>query len=306
MNSIKIFSPATVANLSCGYDVLGLCLDSVGDEMIITKIEKKGIVISDIQGYSLPYDSNMNAAGASAFAMLADLDIDFGFDISIKKMIKPGSGIGSSASSSAGSVWAINQLLDEPCTNLQLINYARIGEQVACGAPIADNVSTAIMGGFTLVKSTEPLQVISLPTPKDLYVVILHPQIEIRTKDARAILPINIPLNLAVRQWANIGSLVSALYTDNYDLLSSSLHDVIVEPYRSKLIPYFDDLKRVALENGALGFGISGSGPSVFSICKGKDNAEKVASRLSLFYSTCLIEFKVYVSSINVDGIKIL
>lgn len=306
MNSIKIFSPATVANLSCGYDVLGLCLDSVGDEMIITKIEKKGIVISDIQGYSLPYDSNMNAAGASAFAMLADLDIDFGFDISIKKMIKPGSGIGSSASSSAGSVWAINQLLDEPCTNLQLINYARIGEQVACGAPIADNVSTAIMGGFTLVKSTEPLQVISLPTPKDLYVVILHPQIEIRTEDARAILPINIPLNLAVRQWANIGSLVSALYTDNYDLLSSSLHDVIVEPYRSKLIPYFDDLKRVALENGALGFGISGSGPSVFSICKGKDNAEKVASRLSLFYSTCLIEFKVYVSSINVDGIKIL
>ncbi len=306
MKSIKIFSPATVANLSCGFDVLGLCLDSIGDEMLIRKIPKKGITISKIDGYDLPYKATKNAAGASALALLKKIDLDYGFDIQITKKIKPGSGIGSSASSSAGSVWAINELLGKPFSNTELIEFAREGERVACGSPIADNVSPAILGGFTLVKSTNPLEVLSLPTPDDLYVVILHPQIEIKTEEARAILPEHIPLKLAVNQWANVGALVSSLYTSDYELLSRSLTDVIVEPFRSKLIPFFDDLKEIAIKNNALGFGISGSGPSVFSLCKGKAIAEKVSEELNSFYKKTKIDFNIYNSKINTEGVKVI
>lgn len=306
MKSIKIFSPATVANLSCGFDVLGLCLDSIGDEMLIRKIPKKGIIISKIDGYDLPYKATKNAAGASALALLKKIDLDYGFDIQITKKIKPGSGIGSSASSSAGSVWAINELLGKPFSNTELIEFAREGERVACGSPIADNVSPAILGGFTLVKSTNPLEVLSLPTPDDLYVVILHPQIEIKTEEARAILPEHIPLKLAVKQWANVGALVSSLYTSDYELLSKSLIDAVVEPFRSKLIPFFDELKEIALKNNALGFGISGSGPSVFSLCKGIGNAEKVSKYLNKFYKSTKIDFNIHISKINTDGVKCL
>ena len=305
MNQIKIFSPATVANLSCGYDVLGMCLAHIGDEMIIKKVSKKGIFITKMEGFNLPIEVNKNAAGVAALALMKEATIDFGFELEIIKKVKPGSGIGSSASSAAGAVVGINHLLGNPFSKTELIKFAMEGERIACGSPIADNVSPAILGGFTLVKSTNPLQVLSLPTLSDLFVVILHPQIEIKTADSRAILPKQIPLTDAVKQWANVGSLVSALYENDYDLLSDSLNDVIVESFRSKLIPFFDDVKKISLSNGSLGCGISGSGPSIFSICKGAENAKNVAHKLRLFYKTTGIDFHIIETEVNAKGVTI-
>lgn len=308
MNEIKIFAPATVANISCGFDVLGCCLDSIGDEMIIRKSSDKGVKITKITGGDLPYETDKNVAGVSALAFLDHLnfDIDFGFEIEIHKKIKPGSGIGSSAASAAGVVFALNELLDRPFDKFQLVEFAREGERLACGSPIADNVAPAIFGGFTLVKSTNPLKILELPCFKNLFVTIIHPQIEIKTSDSRAILPTKIDLNDAVNQWANLGSLVHALHTNDYDLFADSLTDHIVEPYRSKLIPEFDKVKQNALLAGALGAGISGSGPSIFAFSKELYIAKKVEDTIIDVYKNTDIEFQTHTSKINTQGIKTL
>ncbi len=305
-NSIKIFSPATVANVSCGFDVLGFCLETIGDEMIITKTDKKGIHITKIEGFDLPFEAENNVAGVSALALIADAKPDFGFDIEIYKNIKPGSGIGSSSASAAGSVFGINQLLGNPYNKTQLTNFAMKGEALASKCEHADNIAPAIFGGFTLVKSCNPLEVLQLPTPPDLYAVIIHPQIEIKTAEAREILPETVPLKNAITQWSNVGSLVHALHTNDYDLLSRSLIDVIVEPYRSKLIPHFNDVRLQAIKHGALGCGISGSGPSIFSLCRGNEIAQNVAKGVEEVYKPSGISFEVYVSKVNIEGIKIL
>ena len=308
MKEIKIFAPATIANISCGFDVLGCCLDTIGDEMIIRKTPEKGVKITKIVGMNLPYETNNNVAGVAALALLNKLGnkIDFGFEIEIYKNIKPGSGIGSSAASAAGAVFAINEILGKPFSKLQLVEFAIKGEELACGSPIADNVAPAIFGGFTLVNSTDPLSILQLPTLKDLYATIVHPQIEIKTSDSRAVLPNKILLEDGVKQWANVGAFVHALHTNNYDLLSDSLTDYIVEPYRSKLIPEFDKIKKTALKEGALGCGISGSGPSIFTFSKGIQIANNVSDKLSSIYHNTHIESHHYVSKINTQGIKIL
>ncbi len=308
MKEIKIFAPATIANISCGFDVLGCCLDAIGDEMIVRKSPDKGVKITKITGATLPYETKNNVAGVAALALLDALnfEIDYGFEIEIYKNIKPGSGIGSSAASAAGSVFAINQLLGKPFSKIELVAFAREGERLACGSPIADNVAPAIFGGFTLVKSTNPLKIIELPTIDELYTTIIHPQIEIKTADSRAILPNDIPLKKAVKQWANVGALIHALHTNNASLFADSLTDYIVEPYRSKLIPDFGLVKESALKAGALGCGISGSGPSIFTFSKNKQVTENVAIEISKTYSKNKIPFHVYVSKINLEGIKII
>ena len=306
MKQIKILSPATVANLSCGYDVLGVCLSHIGDEMIITKADSKGVKIIKMEGFNLPMEITRNAAGVAALALLEKINLNYGFEIEIIKKVKPGSGIGSSASSAAGAVVGINYLLGNPFSKTELVQFAMEGERVACGSAIADNVSPAIFGGFTLVKSTTPLYVLSLPTPDDLYMVILHPQIEIKTIDSRDVLPKSIPLTDAVKQWGNVGSLVSALYENDYSLLSDSLEDVIIEPYRSKLIPFFNEVKQISLESGSLGCGISGSGPSIFSLCKGKQVANKVLENISSFYKSTSIEFHIFITKVNAKGVEII
>ena len=304
--SVKIFSPATVANVSCGFDVLGFCLDTIGDEMVIKKTDTKGIHITKIEGYDLPFEAENNVAGVSALAMLDHAQPDCGFEIEIYKNIKPGSGIGSSSASAVGSVYAMNELLGRPYNKTQLTNFAMKGEALASQSEHADNIAPAIFGGFTLVKSVAPLEILQLPTPQNLYAVIIHPQIEIKTSESRAILPANIPLKDAITQWSNVGSLVHALHSNDYNLLSKSLKDVVVEPYRSKLIPHFDAVRKSALEHGALGCGISGSGPSIFSLCHGNETAQDVAKAIKNVYSKTSIPFEVYVSGINTEGIKIL
>ncbi|MFC7444286.1 Homoserine kinase [Mesoflavibacter sp. HG96] len=306
MEQISIFSPATVANVSCGFDVLGFCLDHIGDKMIIKKTKEKGLKITKIEGANLPFDIEKNVAGVAALAIYQDAKPDYGFEIEIYKNIKPGSGIGSSSASASGVVFAINQLLGNPYNVTQLTEFAMKGEAVASGCEHADNIAPALFGGFTLVKSTQPLEVLSLPTPADLFATIIHPQIEVKTAEARAILPKKVELQHAISQWANVGSLVHALHTNDYNLLSHSLKDNIVEPFRSKLIPYFDDVKNAAINAGGLGTGISGSGPSIFTLSKGEKTAKDVEKAIQNVYSKTDIEFNTYVCKINTEGIKIL
>ena len=303
MKSIRVFCPGTIANVSCGFDVLGLSLAGVGDYMTVTQTAIKGITISEILGQDLPMETTQNVAGVAGLALLEALGSDAGFDIKIDKRIKAGSGIGSSAASSAGAVWAINHLLGDPFTTKELIPFAMEGERLASGVAHADNVAPALLGGFTLVRSTDPLDVISLPSPSALYATVIHPQIEIKTADSRRILKSNLSLKDAITQWGNVGGLVAGLYREDYELIGRSLQDVVIEPVRSILIPGFNEIKAAALNAGALGGGISGSGPSVFALSKGKDKALKVADAMRLAYEPFGISFDIHISNINEKGV---
>ena len=306
MNEIKIFCPATIANLSCGFDVLGLCLETAGDEMIIRKSDVKGIRITKIVGADLPLETEKNVAGVSALAMLEAVETEFGFEIEIYKNIKAGSGIGSSAASSAGAVFGINELLGRPFTRKELVLFAMQGEKLASGNAHADNVAPALLGGFTLVRSSNPLDIIKIESPSELYATVVHPQIELKTSDARSVLKQTVSLKSAITQWGNVGGLIAGLYTKDYDLIGRSLHDEIVEPLRSVLIPGFDLIKQTALENGALGSGISGSGPSIFALSKGKETADKIAKAMSAVYDEMNLPYEIHVSKVNDEGMKII
>lgn len=306
MDHIKIFAPATIANLSCGFDVLGLCLDNVGDEMTVRKIAEKTVRITRIEGADLPLEAEKNVAGVAALAMLHEWETDFGFEIEIKKNIKAGSGIGSSAASSAGAVFAINELLGKPYENKELVKFAMQGEKLASGSAHADNVAPALLGGFTLVRSYDPLDVIKIDAPEELFATVIHPQIELKTADARSVLKQNITLQNAVVQWGNVGGFVAGLYTKDYDLIGRSLQDKIVEPIRGVLIPGFDQLKSAAQSHGALGSGISGSGPSVFALSRGEKVAKDVATAMSSVFDNMKLPYEIHVSKINASGIKIL
>ncbi len=306
MNEIRVFCPATIANISCGFDVLGLALDAVGDEMVVRKSREKGIVITKLEGQDLPMETHKNVAGVAGMALLEQTDYTGGFEIEIYKKIKAGSGIGSSAASSAGAVWAMNELLGKPFDAVQLVAFAMEGERLASGVAHADNVAPALYGGFTLVRSYEPLDIVPIPAPSKLYATVIHPQIEVRTADSRKILKTNITLQDGIRQWGNVGGLVAALFTDNYALLGRSLEDHIVEPIRSILIPGFADIKSGALKAGALGSGISGSGPSIFALSKGLEIAQNVGEQMKKTYRDIGVDYDVHVSKINHEGIKLL
>ncbi|SNY99490.1 homoserine kinase [Flagellimonas pacifica] len=304
MEEIKVFCPATIANVSCGFDVLGLALEAVGDEMIVRKTAKKGITITKIIGQDLPLETSKNVSGVAGLAFLEKSDYNGGFEIEIQKNIKPGSGIGSSAASSAGAVWAMNELLGRPFSNLELVQFAMQGEKLASNVAHADNVAPAIYGGFTLVRSYNPLDIVPIPTPNELYATVIHPQIEVKTSDSRKILKTNITLEKGIQQWGNVGGLIAGLFQSDYELIGRSLQDHIVEPIRSILIPGFDELKSNAISAGALGGGISGSGPSIFALSKGMDTAQKVADSIKKTYQNIGIPFEIHVSKVNTQGVK--
>ncbi len=304
MNEIKVFCPATIANISCGFDVLGVALDTIGDEMVVRKVTEKGIKITKIIGQDLPRETLSNVAGVAGNAFLLAAEYNEGFEIEIHKKIKPGSGIGSSAASSAGAVWAMNHLLNNPFNKTELVKFAMEGERLASDVAHADNVAPALFGGFTLVRSSNPLDIITIPTPSQLYATIIHPQIEIKTSDSRKILKTTISMETAIKQWGNVGGLVAGLFKEDYELIGRSLEDYIVEPIRSILIPGFDEVKKVAIEAGALGSGISGSGPSIFAFSKGQDTALKVADAMKKVYDQIGIAYEIHVSRINMDGVR--
>jgi homoserine kinase len=306
MNEIKIFCPATIANLNCGFDVLGLCLEGIGDEMVFRKVPEKGVRITQITGADLPMETQKNVAGVAALALVNAVNPDFGFEIEIHKKIRAGSGIGSSSASAAGAVFGINELLGRPYTKHQLVDFAMKGEAVASGSEHADNVAPCLLGGFTLVRGYNPLEVIRIESPADLYAIVLHPHIELKTSDSRAVLSPTVGLKEAITQWGNLGGFIAGLYTADYGLLGRSLQDVIVEPLRKRLIPHFDAVKQAALDQGALGAGISGAGPSIFALCKGESTALAIKKAMCESYAETGLLFDLHVSKINAMGTSLL
>lgn len=303
MNEVRVLAPATVANVVCGFDILGFALSKPNDEMTMRKLAERTVRIINLDEYDLPTEPTKNVAGVALLSMLEAINADFGFEVEIKKGIKPGSGVGSSSASAAGAVVAANYLLGERFSKSELVEFAMDGEKVASGARHADNVAPCVYGGFTLVRSNNPLDIIALDHPK-LFVTIVHPQIEVKTSDAREILKQKIELKEAIAQWGNVAALVAGLQKGDYELISRSLEDRIIEPIRSILIPKFDEIKSVSKAAGALGGGISGSGPSIFMLSQTEEIAGKVEDAMSEIYEKTGIDFNIYVSEINGAGVK--
>jgi homoserine kinase len=304
MDKVKVLAPATVANLVCGFDVFGMALCEPNDTMWVSLSDEPGMRIKHIDEYNLPEEPEKNVAGVALLAMLENVECKKGFDIIIDKQIKPGSGLGSSAASSAGIVVAANHLLGNPFTNDDLVRFAMNGEKLASGVKHADNITPCIFGGITLVRSIFQLDVVPLTGPL-MYVTVVHPQIEVKTSDARQILRKEVQLKDAIKQWGNIAGLVAGLLKNDYGLISRSLEDVIIEPVRSMLIPGFDEVKKSCKEAGALGGGISGSGPSIFMLSKEETIAKQVEDVMTGIYTRLGIEYRTYVTNINYKGVQI-
>jgi len=303
MNQIKIFSPASVSNLCCGFDVLGFSIDGVGDELTITKSTNKGINIKEIKGYNVPLQNNKNTASVAAQALLDHLKINEGFDIEINKRIKPGSGIGSSAASAVGAVYGINKLLGNPLKHEELLKFAMKGEFISSKTAPADNVASALYGGTILVNNRENYNVIKLPVPKNLYAIIHHPLIEIKTSDSRGILPKSVDLKIASDQLSAVGGFIHSLHTQDFELMKISLKDYLVEQFRSDYVPAFNEIKSVADLNNTICCSISGSGPSIFTLVNSLSEAQRLKLVFDQIYRDKKLEFNSYISSLNSKGV---
>lgn len=301
---IKVFAPATVSNVGCGFDVLGFAMEEMGDIITVRKSNDSGIRITKIIGADLPLDNKKNVAGIAGMAMLNQLNYKGGFEVIIEKGIAAGSGLGSSASSAAGVVVALNELLGRPCSQQELVEFAMEGEVLASGKKHADNVAPCIYGGFVLIRGYEPVDVTNLVYPEAMHCIVLHPAIEIMTIESRKLLPKMVPLEDAVTQWGNVGGLVAGLYKGDFDLISRSMQDVIVEPVRSVLIPGFDAVKAAAMGAGAVGCSISGSGPTIFALSKNKTASEQVAKAMSAAYDNVGVPFSIQTSRVNPKGVS--
>ncbi len=304
MKSIKVKCPGTVANLVCGFDILGMALNAPYDIMEVKLLDEPRVTIHNRDNFNLPTEAEKNVAGVVFLSIMEKLGGTVGFEVTIEKHIKPGSGIGSSAASAAGAAVAANHLLGNIFSTDDLIQFAMNGEKLASGVKHADNIAPCILGGVTLIRSIHPLDIIPLNSP-DLYVTVVHPQIEVRTSDARQILRQQVSLKDAIKQWGNIAGLVAGFMKNDVELIGRSLEDVIIEPIRSILIPGFAEVKAKCKEAGALGGGISGSGPSVFMLSKDESIANAVEMAMTEVYSKIGIEFNTYVTKISKTGVEI-
>ncbi len=297
---VRAFAPASIANVSCGFDVLGLAIYSLGDIVEVSSTYRNTIeIIEIINGKELPYEADKNSCGVVAKKMLEVLKQDRGVNIRLIKGYSSGSGLGSSAASSVATAVAMNMFLNAKLTPTELVEFAMEGEYLASGIRHADNVAAAMLGGICLVKELNPLEIIQLPIPKNLYVSVLFPQIRLNTSDSRNLIHEDIKLKLASQQWGNLASFVSGLYNSDYDLIGRSMKDVVAEKYRSTLIPLYEKMKDAALDSGALGFGISGSGPAVFALSHGKKKAEDVSLAMESAFKSCDIGYRSFVSGIR-------
>ncbi len=308
---VKVFAPATVANVSVGFDVLGFAIDRPGDEIIARRVDgQQGLSIKTITGTGdkqLPYAIEKNTAGFASVQLLRHLGQEgTGIELEIHKKMPFGSGMGSSAASAAGAVVAVNELLGAPLSRESLLYFAVEGEQVADGAFHADNVGPSLLGGILLIRSNQALDVHRLPVPEGLQIAVVHPEIEILTKDARAVLSDQVALSTAIAQSANLASFVTALFTNDLMLLSRSLQDVMVEPQRKQLIKGFDEVQAAALRSGALGCGISGAGPSMFCLCDSGYLAQSAGQAMQKAFADKGVESQLYVSPINQQGVTVL
>lgn len=308
MESIQVFAPATVANVVCGFDVLGFAVNAPGDEVIMRRTDKPGVTISKITGDNgrLPLSADKNTVSASVQHYLKHIGrTDIGVDIELHKKMPIGSGLGSSSASTVAGLFAINELLDKPLTAMEMVPFAMKGEELACGYGHADNVAPAMLGGFVLIRSYEPLDIIKLPTP-NLYCAIVFPDVDVPTRDARNMIRKSVQLKDAVVQWGNIAGLVSGLFMNDIDLIGRSMHDVLVEPTRSILIPDFYKMREMALESGGISFGISGSGPSVFAFTRDEQTAHNITNKIQQHLNGLNIASQTYVSAVNQQGPKVI
>jgi homoserine kinase len=307
MKSIRALAPATVANVSCGFDIFGFAVEAPADEVIMTLNDEPGVVIKQItgDGGKLPLEANRNTSGVAVEAFLRKIQSNVGVEIVLHKKLPLGSGMGSSAASSVAALVAINHLHNSPFTREELLPFAMEAERIACGSAHADNVAPSLLGGFVLIRGYDPLDVTKIPTPDNLFCTLVHPHLELRTEDSRRVLKSSIPIKDAITQWGNIAGLVVGLMKPDYGLISRSLSDVVAEPIRSVLIPGFAGIKLEAARNGALGCGISGSGPTIFALSMAQDVAEKVASAIQQQFTNIHLKSDVFVSKINSVGAKV-
>ena len=305
----RVFAPATVANVACGFDVLGFALEHPGDEVRLAKTDGTGtIAITKITGDDsrLPREADKNTAGVALMAMAQAIGFQGGLELELHKNMPMGSGMGSSAASAVAAVVALNALLENPLDRMELLPFVLEAEKSACGSAHADNAAASLLGGFILVRSTQPLDVIRLKYPENLHAVVVHPHIEINTGETRRILRKQVPLSSAVRQWGNVGALVAGLHNGDMGLIGRSLEDVIIEPSRGLLIPGFESVKQAALQSGALGCSISGSGPSIFALCDGEASARQTGSAMASTLKGLGLENDLIISKINPNGAAII
>lgn len=309
-SAVTAFAPATVANVGCGFDVLGFAIHGPGDDVTATFRSEPGVSIRAIEGDEgkLPLDPIQNTAGRAVLSLLEAMETppEQGIELTIRKKMPLGSGLGSSAASSVAAAVAANHLLGEPFSKQDLLPFVLQGEVAASGTPHADNVSASLLGGFILVRSNDPLDVIELQTELDLHCTLVHPKIEIPTKNTRMILRKEVPLAKAIAQWGNVGALIAGLYKNDADLIGRSLQDGIIEPTRSFLIPGFDRMKQAAMDAGALGFGISGAGPSVFTLNRDPETGSRVGKAVGKVLEQLGLEYDVIESPINQEGASIV
>ena len=307
-NQVHVYASATVANVACGFDILGFAINDPGDEVIIRKIRGTGVSIKKIVGDQgeLPLNPEKNTASVAILSFLDHINSNQGIEIELYKKMPLGSGLGSSAASAVASVFAANILLGNPLNREELLPYALEGERTACGVAHADNAAPALLGGFVLIRSYDPLDVIKIPTPEKLFCTIIHPEIEIRTEDARKILKKEISFKDAITQWGNIAGLIAGLMKPDYGLIRRSMQDVIIEPIRSILIPGFQEVKDAAIKAGALGCSISGSGPSIFALSISQEIAEMVGQAMQKVVKSLKVASEVYISKVNQNGPKVL
>lgn len=301
---VRAFAPATVGNVACGFDVLGFALDRPGDEVRARLKGSPGVVLERVTGDGgrLPTDARRNTAGVAAAALLDLVGGDRGVALELRKGLPLASGLGSSAASAVAAVVAVDALLGTDLPRAALLDCALEGERVASGSRHPDNAAPALYGGFILVRSVDPLDLVSLPCPSALSAAVVRPHLEIETAAARALLPESIPLTVAITQWANLGGLVAGLCSGDLELIGRSLRDEIAEPARAGQVPGFYAAQQAALDAGALGCSLSGSGPSVFALCRSLEEADGVAAALAEAFASEGLAADRHVSAINRRG----
>ena len=307
MKSVKVFAPATVANVCCGFDVLGFCMENPADEVTLTLRQAPGILITGISGDGgrLSADPEKNTAGVAVKSFLTAMNSQQGVEIELVKRLPLGSGMGSSAASAVAAVVGINTLLGEPLTRKELIVHVMEAERIACGSAHADNAAPCLMGGFVLIRDYHPLDVVPVPAEVDIFCSLIHPHMELKTADSRKVLRGSITLKDAITQSGNLAGLMIGLMQSDYDLIGRSLHDVIAEPTRSAFIPGFAEIKKEVMQSGALGFGISGSGPTVFVLSRERSVAERCAEVAGKHFNNVGLPFSIFISKVNKSGARV-
>jgi homoserine kinase len=307
MNKVRVFAPATVANMGCGFDIMGMTLEGVGDVLSVEVAEGDGLEIVNLTDVELPDDIDKNVVTPAIRALLAAYGKSCRVKVCIEKKISPGSGIGSSAASSAAAVYALNEALGRPFTDEQLVEFAMEGEKlISGGTPHADNVGPSLLGGVVLLRGYHPVDIVRLPVPDNFCCSVAHPAIMVSTRMAREVLPKDIPLRTAVEQWGNVAGLVAGLALKDVYLVGRAMRDVVVEPHRKQFIPGFDELREKVMAAGALAFNISGAGPSVFTLSADMEVAARIGEIMHEHFAQKGVDSDIYVSKVSNQGARVL